>query len=155
MLTTRPRKLRHIDTHTLWVQEKVRSKAMKLRKVRGDLNPADLLTKHIPSQEKLNQLVTLFGCAFVDGRAKSAPLLRKTRLDEMAGKGVVDNDIIEAERIDEDGNVYMLEAGPQVVERWPRLYHADVLEVMLPIVVAAPEVEDVSVEALGKHRAVE
>ena len=55
---------------------------MKLCKVRGDLNPADPLTKHMPSQEKLNRLVTLFGCASVDGHAKSAPLLRKRRQDE-------------------------------------------------------------------------
>ena len=95
---------------------------MKLRKVRGDLNPADLLTKHMPSQEKLNQLVTLFGCAFVDGRAKSAPLLRRRRQDDLAGKGFADEDMIEAEGIDEDGSVYMLEAGKHDVERWPHLY---------------------------------
>ena len=78
---------------------------MKLCNARGDLNLADILTKHMPSQEKLNEMVTLFGCAFVDGRAKSAPLLHKRRQDELAGKGFADEDIIEAEGIDEDGSV--------------------------------------------------
>ena len=41
------------------------------------------------------------------------------------------------------------------VERWPHLYPADELEVMFPIGIAAPEIEDVSVEALGEHRAME
>ena len=34
-------KLRHIDTRSLWVQQKVRSGAVELRKVRGEVNPAD------------------------------------------------------------------------------------------------------------------
>ena len=69
---------------------------MKLRKVRGVLNPVDVLTKHMPRQEKLNQQVTLFGCAFVDGRAKSAFLLRKRWPDELVGTGFADEGIIEA-----------------------------------------------------------
>ena len=39
-------KLRHIQTHTLWIQEKVSLGTMELRKVRGEVNPADLFTKH-------------------------------------------------------------------------------------------------------------
>ena len=76
-------------------------------------------------QEKFNQLETLFGCAFVDGCAKSVPLLRKRRQDEFAGKGFADKDIIEAEGNIEDGGVYMLEAGKHGVELWPHLYAAD------------------------------
>ena len=41
-------KLRHLETHTLWVQEKVRTGAIQVRKVRGDVNPADVFTKHFP-----------------------------------------------------------------------------------------------------------
>ena len=73
----------------------------------------------------------------------------------MAGKGFVDQDIIEAEGIDEDGTVYLLEAGKHDVERWTHLYPADELAVMFPTIVAAPDIEDVSVEALGVHRAME
>ena len=69
-------KLRHLETHTLWVQEKVRTGAIEVRKVRGDVNPADLFTKHLPSKEKIHQLVKLFGCEYRTGRSTAAPLLR-------------------------------------------------------------------------------
>ena len=70
-------KLRHLDTHTLWIQQAVRLKRVNLRKVPGESNPADLLTKHSLSRDRLEMLVELFGCKFVDGRAGSAPLQRK------------------------------------------------------------------------------
>ena len=50
-------KLRHLETHTLWVQEKVRTGAIEVRKVWGEVNPADLFTKHLPSREKVHQLL--------------------------------------------------------------------------------------------------
>ena len=34
-------KLRHIECHTLWVQQRLRQKYFELRKIRGDINPAD------------------------------------------------------------------------------------------------------------------
>ena len=34
-------KLRHLETHTLWVQDKVRTGAIAVRKVAGEVNPAD------------------------------------------------------------------------------------------------------------------
>ena len=37
-------KLRHLETHTLWFQEKVRTGAIQVRKVRGEVNPTDLFT---------------------------------------------------------------------------------------------------------------
>ena len=69
-----PGKLRHIDTRTLWIQEKVGTKQIILKKKHGELNPADLASKH-----KIDQLVELFGCAFMSGRAKSAPSLPSKR----------------------------------------------------------------------------
>ena len=39
-------KLRHLDTHTLWIQQAVRLGRVDLRKVAGEVNPADLFTKH-------------------------------------------------------------------------------------------------------------
>ncbi len=69
-------KLRHLDTHTLWVQQAVRSGRLELKKVLGDENPADLLTKHSLSRERLQKLVTLYDCHFRDGRAASAPKMR-------------------------------------------------------------------------------
>ena len=69
-------KIRHLATHTLWLQEKVRDKSIEVRKIKGDENPADLFTKHLPSRDKVHQLVKLVGCEYRDGRAESAPLLR-------------------------------------------------------------------------------
>ena len=75
-------KLRHVQTHTLWVQERVRTGAMELRKVNGLVNPADLFTKHLSSRERINQLVELFGCEYRQGRSAAAPELRKAKLDK-------------------------------------------------------------------------
>jgi hypothetical protein len=69
-------KLRHIDTHTLWVQQAVRSGRVDLRKVAGEANPADLFTKHSLSRDRLMNLTTLFDCEFRGGRAESAPQTR-------------------------------------------------------------------------------
>jgi len=38
-------KLRHLDTHTLWIQQAVRSGKIDLRKIKGEANPADLSTE--------------------------------------------------------------------------------------------------------------
>ena len=70
-------RLRHLDTHTLWVQQAVRRGRFELKKVEGVNNPADLMTKYTSTREKLNHLVRLFGCKYVDGRAENAPKLRK------------------------------------------------------------------------------
>ena len=71
-------KLRHIDTHLLWIQQAVRCKRVDLRKIPGETNPADLFTKHLASRERLAALVQLLGCEYRDGRAKAAPLTRTT-----------------------------------------------------------------------------
>ncbi len=71
-------KLRHLDTHTLWVQQAVRSRRIDLRKVAGEQNPADLFTKHSLTRERLQKLTGLFECDFRGGRAESAPEVRAT-----------------------------------------------------------------------------
>ena len=72
-------KPRHVQTHTLWVQERVKSGAIELRKVNGLVNPADLFTKCLSSRERIDQLVELFNSEYRDGRASTAPALRKTK----------------------------------------------------------------------------
>ena len=69
-------KLRHLDTHTLWVQQAVRTGRIDLRKVAGEVNPADLFTKHSLTRERMRGLVGLFDCSFRGGRAESAPQTR-------------------------------------------------------------------------------
>ena len=75
-------KLRHLDTHTLWVQQAVRTGRVDLRKVLGEENPADLFTKHSLTKARMERLVSLHGCKYVDGRAESAPLTRKGESDK-------------------------------------------------------------------------
>ena len=70
-------KLRHIDTHTLWVQQAVRTKRFALHKVSGEANPGDLFTKHLASRERLAALTRLLGCTFSSGRAEIAPSVRQ------------------------------------------------------------------------------
>ena len=40
-------KVRHIETNQLWLQDKVKTKEINVRKVGAFDNPADLLTKHL------------------------------------------------------------------------------------------------------------
>ena len=67
---------RHIATHSLWVQQALREHRFTLHKVSGEVNPADVFTKHMGSRERLSQLMRLFGCKFMEGRAASAPAIR-------------------------------------------------------------------------------
>ena len=39
--------IKHLDTTDLWIQDKIRSKKMKLSKVLGTENKADVLTKYV------------------------------------------------------------------------------------------------------------
>ena len=67
-------------------------------KARGEVNPADLRTKHLPSRERVEALVSLFGCEYREGRAAAAPLLRRdTGPDTADGVHNLDN-----HRINED-----------------------------------------------------
>ena len=70
-------KVRHLDTQTLWIQQAVRAGKVDLRKIDGDKNPADLLTKHSITEARLEMLVKVFGCRYLEGRAASAPKERK------------------------------------------------------------------------------
>jgi len=60
----------------------VRTGKIDLRKVLGEVNPADLFTKHSLSRERLKGLVTLFDCHFRSGRAESAPRMRTEVADK-------------------------------------------------------------------------
>ena len=71
-------KLRHLETHLLWVQQAVRSKRIDLRKILGEENPADLYTKYLPSRDRIGHLVKLMGCRYLEGRAATAPTTRRT-----------------------------------------------------------------------------
>ena len=50
---------------------------MEIRKVRGEVSPADLFTTHLSSEERVTSHMDFFGCGYNDGRAKEAPQLRR------------------------------------------------------------------------------
>ena len=87
-------KVRHLDTYTLWVQQAVRNGRIHLKKVKGEANPADVFTKHSLTRDRLRGLTELFDCYFRDGRAETAPLLRRStttgsKISEADGAGDV------------------------------------------------------------------
>ena len=87
-------KLRHLDAHTLWIQQAVRSKRVELLKIAGEKNPGDLFTKHSLTRERLMNLTKLLGCRFLSGRAASAPQTRitpGTRVTMAEANGVDDS----------------------------------------------------------------
>ena len=131
-------KLRHLETHTLWVQEKVRVGAIKVKKVRGEVNPADLFTKHLPSREKVHQLMGLFGCEYRTGRAESAPLLRPKGSNGQEGSHLADVDPLPTFNVVADGEIHD-------EERLPHMYSEGDIERMFPVISAAdapPNSED-------------
>ena len=77
-------KLRHLECHSLWLQQRLRRKPFELLKVPGEKNPVDLFTKHFESEKKLTQLILLFSCQMRSGRSAGAPtlgLITKSRVD--------------------------------------------------------------------------
>ena len=56
----------------LWIQEKIRSKAVELRKVPGQCNPADILTKYV-ERPILEAALKFMNLEKMEGRAATAP----------------------------------------------------------------------------------
>ena len=84
-------KLRHIDTKCLWLQQKVRSGKLEVRKVKGTENPTGVFTKHLGNSQTVESLLNLFSCEYRDGRPDGAPRLRPGSGTELgAALGVVD-----------------------------------------------------------------
>ena len=64
-------KLRHICIRKLWLQEKEQRGEVELRKVKGQHNPADLLTKYM-SSARMEELMRRIGQVKEAGRARTA-----------------------------------------------------------------------------------
>ena len=124
-------KIRHLETHTLWLQEKVRTGAITLKKIRGEVNPADLFTKHLPSREKVHQLLTLFGCECREGRPKSAPLLRPNGSDGRQGDHPTSDPV--------PTYVAKFEAQMHNPEILPHMYSKAEMNKLFPTITATPE----------------
>ena len=144
-------KLRHVDTRCLWVQQRVRNGDVELRKVRGDMNPADLFTKHLASETKIEDLLRLFGCKYEGGRARGAPELRRDL--EAKHEGVLAAEVDQAgDFVVQDGYAYyatITEDGERVPEAWvhdERLLPHQVcgnLAALFPRAIAGPELPEV------------
>ena len=65
-------KVRHLRTQSLWIQEVRVSGRIVYKKVLGEKNPADLLTKYMTADLSLRHLTTI-AARFAEGRAESAP----------------------------------------------------------------------------------
>ena len=70
-------KLRHLECQTLWLQHRLRRGEFVLHKVAGESNHSDIFTKHMESQRRLGDLLRLFKCRLMDGRAASAPAVKQ------------------------------------------------------------------------------
>ena len=75
-------KLRHIRVQYLWIQERVRSGELGVRKVPGKQNPADLLTKHLPASE-MQAHCDAISLELLDNRADSAPQLASLQCENL------------------------------------------------------------------------
>ena len=116
-------KLRHVHTKNIWVQQKVRDGSLEIRKVRGDVNPADLFTKHLSSEIRMTELLRLFGCRFFGGRAEGAPQLRREAGVNHAGVLAVEVEE-SADTVCQDGWAYpaveLAESGGQKLQEAQR-----------------------------------
>ena len=139
-------KLRHVDTQCLWIQQRVRDGSIELRKVKGEVNPADLFTKHLPSRDKVAQLLTLFNCRYADGRAETAPQLRKMNdgnepiLTAEVEVGTVDRDGMNYPGVWSEGEL-VPDAHSHNPDRLPHEYGDDVPK-YFPRAIAAPHPGD-------------
>ncbi len=67
-------KVRHLAVAQLWVQDLVRGKQVRLHKVLGTENPADLMTKPLARADIDGHLARLgLGLSRATGRAETAP----------------------------------------------------------------------------------
>ena len=120
-----------METHTLCVQDKVRTGAFAVRKVAGEVNPADLFTKHLASKEKIHQLTALFGCEYREGRAASAPLLHPHGVD-----GQQDGQL---SGVDPLPSFTLAEAEIHDINVLPHMHRECDIDRMFPKIEAAPE----------------
>ena len=67
-------KLRHLNVQYLWIQDRIKSEELKVLKVPGTDNPADLFTKHL-SRELMKNIFFKLGFVSSASRAVSAPML--------------------------------------------------------------------------------
>ena len=93
-----------------------------LKKVRGDVSPADPLTKLLATKDKVDQLVDLYGCVFMSGRAKSAPMLKRKEGYRASAPAEYDLELDIIDDLDESREVVVPEADLHDITVWPHLH---------------------------------
>ena len=63
----------------------------ELRKVKGEVNPADIFTKHLESQARIDHLLKLFNCELREGRPTKAPELRREDVAAMCDISIAES----------------------------------------------------------------
>ena len=63
-------KLRHIRVGQLWIQEMAEEGEVQVKKVLGDENVADLMTKNL-AEKKMLQFIDDMNCSYLGGRAET------------------------------------------------------------------------------------
>ena len=98
-------KVRHLDVQDLWIQQRVRNGDFSLYKVKGDDNPGDSFTKASLTSHRIETLLNMLSCNCRQGRAISAPALRKK--EESKKTFEVDRWQIWADECDSDNDNFM------------------------------------------------
>ena len=101
----------------------MRSKRVDLRKVAGEVNPADLFTKHSLTRERLMGLTKLFDLEFRGGRAASAP---KTRVSAGARTTLAEEMSAVGEKHDAPIMPHRLYVGAELDQRYPSIQAVEV-----------------------------
>ena len=73
-------KLRHVDTHSLWLQQAARQKTIEYEKIAGELNPADMATKHLGAEPRWRHAGKC-GVEYLQGRPAAAPRICPDELE--------------------------------------------------------------------------
>ena len=69
-------KVRHMEVGYFWLQDSVADKKIKIDRVRGTENPADMGTKNL-SAEGFNKCLALLSCCDEHGRSQAVPSIAK------------------------------------------------------------------------------
>ena len=68
------RAIKHMEIKYFWLQQKEKNQGLRIEKIRGTVNPVDLMTKHLHGK-RLTTLCDLLNIKHISGRPSSAPKL--------------------------------------------------------------------------------
>ena len=80
-------KMRHMEVKWLWLQEEVRKGRVEVGKVRGDSNPADLMTKYLSIKGVEERLGRMSIGLEVRNEKKVQEVIKESRLSWWRKKG--------------------------------------------------------------------